>query len=53
MNSLKKLFNRFVIATLPVFLMLTWHAESIAAQLTVTWADNSASETGVFGGEKY
>lgn len=50
-NSFKRLSNRFIIATVPLFFMLAWHAEAIAAQLTVTWGENSTDET-VFSVER-
>ena len=47
MSSLKRPSRRVAVATLLFLAMLAWHAETIAAQLTASWVNNTADAVGL------
>ena len=47
MTSFKRPSRRVAVATLLFLAMLAWHAETIAAQLTASWANNTADSVGL------
>jgi len=46
-TSFKRPSRRVAVATLLLLAMLTWHAETIAGQLTASWVDNTADAVGI------
>ena len=46
MKPLRKLFQRTVLIPLLLLAAMAWHGESIAAQITSTWTDNTNNEDG-------
>jgi hypothetical protein len=46
-NSFKKSSRCGAVAVLLLLIMLAWHDEAIAGQLTMTWVDNSSQAAGV------
>jgi hypothetical protein len=47
MTSLKRPSHPVSVATLIFLAILTWHAETIAAQLTASWGNNTADALGI------
>jgi hypothetical protein len=45
-NSFKRSSHRVAAATMLLLTMLTWHAEAIATQLTLTWVNNAVDAAG-------
>jgi hypothetical protein len=46
-NSLQRPFHRVAVATLLFLTMLAWHAETLAAELTTSWVNNTADAIGI------
>ena len=47
MSSLQRPFHRGAVPTLLFLTMLTWHAETLAAQLTTSWVNNTTDAVGI------
>ena len=47
MSSLQRPFHRVAVATLLFLTMLAWHAETLAAQLTSSWVNNTTDAVGI------